>query len=125
MAVLKASTVEGNLDVGDGTAGAITCNGAMTTKGNLVVGDGVSGTIHANGAMTTEGTLKTKGDLTVGDGVSATLRANGAFSTGGAMTISGGSPAQYRICRQQSSTTGLVEWVDFAVYDTNGSTRLF
>ena len=97
MAVLKASTVEGNLDVGDGTAGAITCNGAMTTKG----------------------------DLTVGDGTSATLRANGAFSTGGAMTISGGNPAQYRICRQQSATSGLVEWVDFAVYDTNGTTRLF
>ena len=103
MAVLKASTIEGNLDVGDGTAGAITCNGAMTV----------------------ESTLKTKGDLTVGDGVTAALKANGDFATSGALTISGGSPAQYRICRQQSGTAGLVEWIDFAVYDTNGSTRLF
>ena len=125
MAVLKASTIEGNLDVGDGTAGAITCNGAMSTKGNLIVGDGTSGTIHANGAMTVESTLKTKGDLTVGDGVTAALKANGDFATTGALTISGGSPAQYRICRQQSGTAGLVEWIDFAVYDTNGSTRLF
>jgi hypothetical protein len=103
MAVLKASTIEGNLDVGDGTTGAITCNGTMTV----------------------ESTLKTKGDLTVGDGVTAALKANGDFATSGALTISGGSPAQYRICRQQSGTAGLVEWIDFAVYDTNGSTRLF
>ena len=125
MAVLKASTIEGNLDVGDGTAGAVTCNGAMTTKGNLLVGDGTSGTITSNGAMTT------KGNLTVGDGATASLKANGAFEATGAMTaggnftISTGNPAQYRICRQQSGTAGLVEWIDFAVYDTNGSTRLF
>ena len=64
------------------------------------------------------------GDLLVGDGTAGTTTCNGAFESG-AMTISGGNPAQYRICRQQSGTAGLVEWVDFAVYDTNGSTRLF
>ncbi|RZD43575.1 MAG: hypothetical protein CXT73_00180 [Methanobacteriota archaeon] len=97
MAVLKASTIEGNLDVGDGIAGAITCNGAMSTKGDLIVGDGVT----------------------------AALKANGDFATSGALTIAGGNPSQYRICRQQSITSGLVEWIDFAVYDTNGTTRLF
>ena len=81
--------------------------------------------------MTVESTLKTKGDLTVGDGTTAALKANGAFEATGASTfggdfkISSGSPSQYRICRQQSGTSGLVQWVDFAVYDTNGSTRLF
>jgi hypothetical protein len=59
------------------------------------------------------------GNLIVGDGQAGSLNCNGT------MTVSGGSPSQYRICRQQSGTSGLIQWVDFAVYDTNGTTRLF
>jgi len=125
MATLQPTNIEGNLLVGAGTAGVTTCNGSVSTKGNLVVGDGVSGTIHSNGAMTVNSTLKTKGALTVGDGQTAALKANGTLTATGTLTIAGGSPSQYRICRQQSGTSGLVQWVDFAVYDTNGSTRLF
>jgi len=58
-------------------------------------------------------------DTVVGVGASGTLKCNGV------MTIVGGSPAQYKIMRQQSGTTGQVDFVDFAVYDTDGSTRLF
>jgi len=103
MATLQPTNIEGNLLVGAGTAGVTTCNGAVTVNS----------------------TLKTKGALTVGDGVTAALKANGTLTATGTLTIAGGSPSQYRICRQQSGTSGLVQWVDFAVYDTNGSTRLF
>jgi len=65
------------------------------------------------------------GNLLVGDGTAGTTTCNGAFETTSTLKIAGGNPAQYRICRQQSGTSGLVEWIDFAVYDTNGSTRLF
>ena len=61
----------------------------------------------------------TKLDVLVGDGQSNNLNCNGT------MTIAGGSPGQYKILRQQGSTTGEIEFVDFAVYDTDGTTRLF
>jgi len=62
--------------------------------------------------------------------VSTTLGVTGSttlaeVTSSGDVKITSGSPAQYRICRQQSGTSGLVQWIDFAVYDTNGSTRLF
>jgi len=50
---------------------------------------------------------------------------SGEMNMTGNVKITSGSPSQYRICRQQSGTSGLIQWVDFAVYDTNGSTRLF
>jgi hypothetical protein len=53
------------------------------------------------------------------------LGVSGETTMTGNFKIASGSPSQYRICRQQSGTSGLVQWVDFAVYDTNGSTRLF
>jgi hypothetical protein len=59
------------------------------------------------------------GNLIVGDGVAGTVNCNGT------MTIAGGGPAQYSILRQQSGTSGLVEWIAFVVYDTDGTTRLF
>ena len=84
----------------------------------------VSSTLGVTGATTVGSTLgvtgtSTLGTTNMGAATCSTLDASGDFK------IASGSPAQYRICRQQSGTSGLVQWVDFAVYDTNGSTRLF
>ena len=65
------------------------------------------------------------GNLLVGDGVAGAIEANGNFEVAGSVTMDSGNAGQYKICRQQGGTAGLVEWVDFAVYDTNGTTRLF
>ena len=90
----------------------------------------VSTTLGVTGATTVGSTLGVTGTSTLGTtnmaSASATsLGVSGETTMTGNFKIASGSPSQYRICRQQSGTSGLVQWVDFAVYDTNGSTRLF
>ncbi len=63
--------------------------------------------------------MQSKEDTVIGVGQSNTLKCNGVF------TLLGGNPGQYKILRQQGATSGEVEFIDFAVYDTDGSTRLF
>ena len=84
----------------------------------------VSTTLGVTGAQTVGGTLGVTGTSTLGTTNMGAASAS-SMETSGNFKITSGSPSQYRICRQQSGTSGLVQWVDFAVYDTNGSTRLF
>jgi hypothetical protein len=82
------------------------------------------------GSATVSTTLGVTGTSTLGttnmaDAAATSLGVSGETTMTGNFKIASGSPSQYRICRQQSGTSGLVQWVDFAVYDTNGSTRLF
>ena len=143
MAILKDTTVEGNLisegtDQTDGNSvidGTLNVKSAVDFDNNL----NVDGTAQIDGNSVIDGTLNVKGAVDFdsnlncdGNGViDGTLNVKSAadfdsnLNVDGTATIAGGSPAQYRICRQQSSTSGLLQWVDFAVYDTNGSTRLF
>ena len=77
------------------------------------------------GSATVSTTLGVTGTSTLADTTATEFDVSGEMNMTGNVKITSGSPSQYRICRQQSGTSGLIQWVDFAVYDTNGSTRLF
>ena len=125
MASLQDTDITGTATV----SSTLGVTGATTVGSTLgVTGTSTLGTTNMGAASST--TLGVSGTSTLGTtnmaSASATsLGVSGETSMTGNFKIASGSPAQYRICRQQSGTSGLVQWVDFAVYDTNGSTRLF
>ena len=126
MADLQDTTITGAATVSStlGVTGATTVGSTLGVTGTTTMAGATSTSLGVSGAATVGTTLGVSGTSTLGTtnmgaATCSTLDASGDFK------ITSGSPSQYRICRQQSGTSGLVQWIDFAVYDTNGTTRLF